>query len=128
MIGVMTNNPLIEKYNELYHPKKEEPKPQKLKTTYTKDELEALSPYVNTISSKVTPSNNYITATNASVSSIPITSYDPYSGENSFLQIAEKVKTRDAKVTSVTISRDGGPLYSTGLQTIIFEVRVYDYP
>lgn len=33
----MTNNPLIEKYNELYQPKKEEPKP--VSKPYTRHEI-----------------------------------------------------------------------------------------
>lgn len=61
-------NPLIEKFYELHPEKKEKPKQQEIKTTLTKDELEALAPYV----------------TNATVSSRPIVSYDPHSVEHFF--------------------------------------------
>jgi D-arabinose 5-phosphate isomerase GutQ len=53
-------------------------------------------------------------------------SYDPHSGEDSFLQIAEKVKNKDAKVTSVTLNRDSVGLFTTGKTTITFEVEVWD--
>lgn len=122
----MNNNPLIAKWEELYKPK-EEPKPP----TLTKDELEALAPYVNTNSNKLTTSsnpNNYITASNAVVSVSPIKSYDPYSSQDAFLEMAEKVKNQDAKVTSVTINCERAGMFSTGLQTITFEVQIWSSP
>ena len=112
----MTNNPLIAKYEELYG-KKEEPKPDYYKgeKSYA-EELEELS---------VATSNTGITKANH----IPkLVSYDLYSGEDSFLQIAEKVKNKDAKVTSVVIERDSVGVFSTGMRTITFEVLVYDIP
>ena len=62
-------------------------------------------------------------------STIPIkklTSYDPHSGEDSFLQVAEKIKNKDARVTSVTLNRDSVGVFATGLTTITFEVQVWD--
>ena len=123
-------NPLLQKYEELYG-KKEEPKPEEIKTTLTKDELEALAPYVNTTSNKITVNSNgsnYITATNATVSSRPITSYDPHSSEHIFLEVAEKVRTKDAKVSSMSVNIDSVGTFTTGLQTFTFEVMVYNTP
>lgn len=123
-------NPLLQKWEELYG-KKEEPKPQEIKTTYTKDELEALAPYINTNSNKITVNSNginYINATNATVSARPITSYDLHSSEHIFLEVAEKVRTKDAKVSSMSVNIDSVGIFTTGLQTFTFEVMVYNTP
>ena len=111
-------NPLIQKYEELYG-KKEEPK--KVEDELPKDLKDKLKELRDTSTVPVnTP--NIITAKNASTS---FKTYDVNSGEDSFLQIAEKVKNKDARVTSVTLSRDAvGGLFSTGLTTITFEVQV----
>ena len=103
----MTSNPLIAKYEEIYG-QKEEPKPDYYKgeKSYA-EELEELR----------------------DTSTIPITkltSYDPHSGEDSFLQVAEKIKNKDARVTSVTLNRDSVGVFATGLTTITFEVQVWD--
>lgn len=122
----MNNNPLIAKWEELYKPK-EEPKPP----TLTKDELEALAPYINTNSNKLATnsnSSNYITATNASVSVTPIKSFDPYSSQDVFLEMAEKVKNQEARVTCVSITNELAGIFSTGLQTITFEVQIWGSP
>ena len=108
-------NPLIAKWEEL-NKKKEEPKPQKTHTEELKELRDTSTVPANT--------PNIITAWNASTSFI---TYDPHSGEDSFLQIAEKVKNKDARVTSVTLNRDAG-LFITGLTTITFEVQVWDTP
>jgi len=71
---------------------------------------------------KPKPQNTHITPNKK------LTSYDPHSIEDSFLQIAEKVKNKDVKVTSVTLNRDSVGLFTTGLTTITFEVQVYDTP
>ena len=63
-----------------------------------------------------------------SLKSKNITSYDPQSGEDSFLQIAEKVKNKDARVTSVTINRDVVSNFFAGMTKITFEVQVWDTP
>jgi hypothetical protein len=114
----MTNNPLIAKWEELHNLKKEEPKPQKTHT----EELKELR------DTSCVPANtpNIITKANHIPS---LTSYDYDSGTDSFLQIAEKVKNKDARVTSVTLNRDAvGGVFSTGLTTITFEVQVWDTP
>ena len=122
-------NPLIEKFYELHPEKKEKPKPEEIKTTPTKDELEALAPYVNTTSNKITVNSNgsnYINATNASVSVKPkaLQTYDVDVCKDTFLQIAERVKQGDARVTCVTIDRKLASGYPTRLrQTFTFEVQ-----
>jgi hypothetical protein len=87
-------NPLLQKYEELYG-KKEEPKPQKTHT----EELEELR----------------------DTSTIPITkltSYDNESLNDSFLQIAEKVKNKQAQVYSMNMDID----HSSRTKRITFEV------
>ena len=90
-------NPLLQKYEELYG-KKEEPKPQKTHTEKLKELRDT--------------------------STIPIkklTSYDVDSGKDSFLQIAEKIKNGEAKVSSISVERD----IMSGT-SITFEVQVWD--
>jgi hypothetical protein len=109
-------NPLLQKYEELYG-KKEEP---------VVEEKYEMPPEWDVRSVTTTNAPNYNTAKNASTS---FKTYDPHSGEDSFLQIAEKVKNKDARVTSVTLNRDAvGGIFSTGLTTITFEVQVWDTP
>ncbi len=96
-------NPLIEKYNELYG-KKEEPKPDYYKgeKSYA-EELEELR----------------------DTSTIPVSkikSYDINSVNVSFHQIAEKVKSGEAQVSSM--SKEMDIMYGT---KITFEVYVNDY-
>ena len=111
-------NPLIAKWEELYG-KKEEPKPQKTHT----EELKELR---DTSTISVTTSNNPYGVTKANPM-LSLTSYDYDSGKDSFLQTAEKIKNKNAKVTSVTLNRDAG-LFITGPTTITFEVQVWDTP
>jgi hypothetical protein len=103
-------NPLIAKYEELYG-KKEEPKPDYYKgeKSYAEEleELEELS---------VATSNTGITAVNPSRT---FTSYDPYSGGDSFLQIAEKIQKGEARVVGVSVNME----HFTKSYT--FEVQVY---
>lgn len=103
-------NPLLQKYEELYG-KKEEPKPQKTHTEKLKELRDTSTVPVNT--------PNIITAKNASTS---FKTYDVDSGKDSFLQIAEKIKNKNAKVTSVSITTDTAGRFSTGLRTYTFEV------
>ena len=110
-------NPLIAKWEEL-NKKKEEPKPQKTHTEKLKELRDTSTVPVNT--------PNIITAKNASTS---FKTYDVDSCKDSFLQTAEKVKNKNARVTSVTLNRDAaGGIFSTGLTTITFEVQVWDTP
>jgi predicted patatin/cPLA2 family phospholipase len=92
-------NPLLQKYEELYG-KKEEPKPDYYKgeKSYA-EELEELR----------------------DTSTIPITkliSYDNESLIDGFLQIAEKVKNKEAQVYSMNMDMD----YSCRTRRITFEV------
>jgi hypothetical protein len=94
------NNPLIEKYNELYG-KKEEPKPDYYKgeKSYA-DELKKLR----------------------DTSTIPVSkikSYDINSVNVSFHQVVEQVKNGKAKVSSMSVEMD--IMYGT---KITFEVYV----
>jgi hypothetical protein len=104
-------NPLLQKYEELYG-KKEEPK---------KVEYELDPEFVKQLENKSTLPTDPTTKKPPS-----LVSYDPQSGEDSFLQIAEKVKNKEARVTSVTLNRDSVGLFTTGKTTITFEVEVWD--
>jgi len=93
-------NPLIDKFYELHPEKKEEPKPDYYKgeKSYA-EELEELR----------------------DTSTIPITkltSYDNESLIDGFLQIAEKVKNKEAQVYSMNMDMD----YSCRTRRITFEV------
>jgi hypothetical protein len=105
-------NPLIDKFYELHPEKKEESK---------KVEYELDPEFVKELENKST------LPTDPTTKKLPsLVSYDPDSGEDSFLQVAEKVKNKDAKVTSVTLNRDSVGLFTTGKTTITFEVEVWD--
>jgi hypothetical protein len=107
----MTNNPLIQKYEELYG-KKEEPKPQKTHT----EELEELR------DTSCVPVNtpNIITKANHIPSLI---TYDVDSGKDSFLQIADKIQQGKAQVANMSVVCD---IMSIMRNKIIFEVYVDD--
>jgi hypothetical protein len=108
-------NPLLQKYEELYG-KKEEPKPDYYKGE--KSHTEKLKELRDTSCVPVnTP--NIITKANPIPSLI---TYDRCSGEDSFLQIAEKIKNGKAKVSSVSINADAVGGFNTGLRTYTFEV------
>ena len=107
----MTNNPLIAKYEELYG-KKEEPK---------KVEYELDPEFVKQLENKSTLPTDPTTKKLRT-----LTSYDVDSGKDSFLQIAEKVKNKNARVTSVSINADTSGAFSTGLRTYTFEVMEWD--
>ena len=109
-------NPLIAKWEELYNPK-EEP---------VVEEKYEMPPEWDVRGVTTTNAPNITTKANDIPSLI---TYDPHSGEDSFLQIAEKVKNKDARVTSVTLNRDVvGGIFSTERTTITFEVEVWDTP
>jgi hypothetical protein len=57
-----------------------------------------------------------------------LTSYDVDSAGDSFLQIAEKIKNNNAKVSSVSINADIAGGSYTGLKTYTFEVMEWDTP
>ena len=110
-------NPLIAKWEEL-NKKKEEPKPDYYKgeKSYA-EELKEL----RDISTVPVNTPNIITAKNVSTS---FKTYDPHSGEDSFLQVAELVKQNKAKITSMSMSVDATELFA---KTISFEVMVADW-
>ena len=99
-------NPLIAKWEELYG-KKEEPKPQKTHTEKLKELRDTSTVPVNT--------PNIITKANHIPS---LTSYDNESLNDSFLQIAEKVKNKQAQIYSMNMDID----QQTRTQRITFEV------
>jgi hypothetical protein len=110
-------NPLIDKYFELYPEKKEEPKkveyelPEDFKTKLK--ELRDTS----TIPSVALPNApNLNTKANPYISAL--TCYDNESLTDSFLQIAEKLKNKQAQVTSMNMEID----HQTRTQRITFEV------
>ena len=93
-------NPLIDKFYELHPEKKEEPKPDYYKgeKSYA-EELKELRDTSTILIKK-------------------LTSYDVDSGRDSFLQIAEKIKNGEAKVSSMGMDID----QQTRTQRITFEV------
>ena len=109
-------NPLIAKWEEL-NKKKEEPKPQKTHTEKLKELRDTSTVPVNT--PNITTKANHIPS---------LITYDVDSGKDSFLQIAEKVKNKNARVTSVSINADTSGAFSTGLRTYTFEVMEWDTP
>ena len=123
-------NPLIAKYEEIYG-KKEEPKPEYLKPS--QEEKDTLNKYLENLNFPYAPPQSVATSNTGTTAANPfpitkLTSYDTHSGEDSFLQIAEKVKNKDARVTSVSYSHDSVGIFTTGLTTITFEVQVWDTP
>lgn len=108
------SNPLIAKYEEIYG-KKEEPKPDYYKgeKSYTEELEEIEFPPEWSVSSVTTPTtiNPNTLRPITSANHIPppfktLTSYDTHSVEDSFLQIAEKVKNGEARVTSMSMNME----------------------
>jgi len=116
----MTNNPLIDKYFELYLEKKEPPKMPRIEDyggeETIADELKK---------SKAEDAKITITGNSSGVICAPnspsLKTYDLDSGKDAFLQIAEKVKNGEAQVVSVGMERD--MMIETKLT---FEVIVYE--
>jgi hypothetical protein len=110
-------NPLLQKYEELYG-KKEPPKKVEDEPSF-KEKLKELrdTSTVPVNTPNITTKANHIPS---------LITYDVDSGKDSFLQIAEKVKNKEARVTSVTLNRDSVGLFTTGKTTITFEVEVWD--
>ena len=103
----MTNpHPLLQKYEELYG-KKEEPK---------KVEYELDPEFVKQLENKSTLPTDPTTKKLST-----LTSYYNDNLQNGFLQIAEKLKNKKAKVSSMSMERD----IMKGT-SITFEVRVWD--
>ena len=127
------SNPLIEKYFELYPEKKEEPKPEPKKEYLglSQEQMDIVSKYLTDPKNYSTTSVTTPTTINPnSVSAITpanhipppfktLTSYDTHSVEDSFLQIAEKVKNKEAKVVYMSVNMEH---FS---KSVTFEVQVY---
>ena len=113
-------NPLIDKYFELYPEKKEEPKPEYVKPS--QEQTDILNKYLQNTNFPYAPpqsvatSNTGITAVNPSRT---FTSYDRSSGEDSFLQIADKIKKGEALVVRQEINMENFT------RSITFEVQVF---
>lgn len=101
------SNPLLDKYFELYPEKKEPPKMPRIED-YEGEE---------TIITFAGNSSGLICNPNPP----SLITYDPCSGKDAFLQIAEKVKNGEAQVSSISIERD----IMSGTK-ITFEVYVND--
>ena len=127
-------NPLIAKWEELK--KKEEPAPIDNKIQYELDPefVEKLKD-VNTLSTLSITGNtgtaitasNFHTAYNSAINyrPKPVTTYDVSSCNDSYFQVAEKIKKGDARVTNVTIEQ-GLDISYIPEKKIIFEVALYN--
>ena len=133
-------NPLLQKYEELYG-KKEEPKVIKADELVTVAQLDdAFKNWASSTSIKGTqigysytdeisiPSNltspSVATSNTGITKASPIKCFDNPSGNDAFLQIAEKVKNGTAQVKTVYIEVEHYAMLSYG-KKITFEV--YDY-
>ncbi len=121
------DNPLIKKYEELYGHKEESKKVEfelnsefleELKNKSISTDIKVISP-TNVNVSAVATSNTGITKATRTIKS-----RDKQSSNDSFLQIAEKVKNGTAQVALVSIELDSYGNFGYG-KKIIFEV--YDY-
>ena len=109
-------NPLLQKYEELYGKKE---KPKVIKAENAKVEIKGTQiGYTYTDEISVATSNTSITKAS------PIKSYDKYSGNDAFLELAEKVKNGTAQVKCVSLEVDAHGIFGYG-KRITFEV--YDY-
>jgi hypothetical protein len=123
------DNPLLKKYEELYGHKEESKKVEfelnsefleELKNKSTSTDIKVISP-TNVNVSAVATSNTGITKATRTIKS-----RDKQSSNDSFLQIAEKVKNGTAQVALVSIELDSYGNFSYG-KKIIFEVYDYGY-
>jgi len=122
----MTNSPLLDKFYELYPEKKEQPKPKPEPEEDTgfflpKDFIEQINNKIPDPVTVPTTSPSVATSNTGITKASPIKTYDPYSGKDAFLQIAEKVKNSESKVVSMYMERD----MMSGTK-ITFEVIVYE--
>ena len=110
----MTNNPLLQKYEELYG-KKEPPKMPRIED-YEGEE---------TIADEL-KKTNIIKGNNAKVNVKPsrLSCFDSDATNDAFFQFAQKIKDGTAKVANVSIELDSYGNFSYG-KKITFEV--YDY-
>ena len=95
----MTNNPLIDKWEEIYG-KKEEPKPEPKKVKYEiPAEIKNLS---------ITPATNKFNQL-----------FERFGGDDEFLIVADKIQKGEAKVVNMITNMEN---FS---KSITFEVQVY---
>jgi hypothetical protein len=117
-------NPLIEKFYELHPEKKEKPKETKTEIEIT----DTLKKYLSTNPTSNTSVTSNLTSPSVATSNTGITkastlvSHDIYSGNDAFLQIAEKVKNGTAQVSSMSMVNDGNIM----INEITFEVMLYE--
>ncbi len=100
-------NPLLQKYEELYG-KKEPPKMPRI------EDYEGEETFADELKK-----SNFIKAENAKTS---LTTYDPDSANDSFQQVAERVKKGEAQVSSMSMEMD----IMSGTK-ITFEVYVHKF-
>lgn len=98
----MTNNPLIQKYEELYG-KKEEPKPEP-KEEPKKVKYELPKEFRNLCSEIKLPTT---------------LTFKRFGGDNEFLEVADKIQKGEAKVVNMIINQEH---FS---KSITFEIQVY---
>jgi hypothetical protein len=124
-------NPLIEKYFELYPEKKEKPKLPRIEdykgektiADEVKEEKDIFSKYMENLNFPYAPPQSVATSNTGITAANPfpitkLTSYDNESLNDSFLQIAEKVKNKQAQIYSMNMDID----QQTRTQRITFEV------
>lgn len=115
----MTNNPLIQKYEELYG-KKEPPKMPLIEDYEGEETIADELKKSNAENAKITiVGNSSGVICNPNISSL--ITYDLDSGKDAFLQIAEKVKNGEAQVVSMGMERD-----MMSETKLTFEVIVYE--
>jgi hypothetical protein len=123
-------NPLLDKFYEMFPEKKEEPKVIKAENAKIGFELKqefleqlANQPPITSVASNHT-THSVETGIPGITKASSLTTYDPDSGKDAFLQIAEKVKNGIAQVKTVSIEVEDYGVFIYG-KKITFEV--YDY-
>ena len=122
-------NPLIAKYEELYG-KKEEPKPQQppiveyfdeVGSIPSQEQTDTLNKYLENLNISYVPPQSVATSNTGITAANPypkFTTYDNESLNNSFVQIAKKVKNKQAQVCTMNMDYE----HHTRTQRITFEV------
>lgn len=148
-------HPLLENY-EKYYGKKEKPKIPRIEdyegektiadelkeikevSSLSKEQHEVLAPDLSTTSGtsgivSINTRSNFITTSNQTVSiSTPnlrtFSSYDLDSINQSFLEVADKIKMNKAQVTNMEVTFDKNYGYNASTKTLTFSVRVDEPP
>jgi hypothetical protein len=128
---MMHSNPLIQKWEEI-HGKKEKPKVIKadefegeVTLTQVENAFKKWSSSTSVASNLTSPS--VATSNTGITKASPIKCFDNPSGNDAFLQIAEKIKNGTALVKTVSAEVDHCGLFSYG-KRITFEVYDYENP